>query len=59
MTQQMMRIKKAKDLMEDARIVEDGVTNAQNVGTTKRSRKDKKIVAKVQTSLQKQKKTTT
>ena len=47
MTQKMMHIKTAKDLMEDVRIAEDGVTNAQTAGTTKRSRKDRKIMEKV------------
>ena len=49
MTQKITLIKIAKDLMEDVHIVEDGVTNAQTAGTTKRSRKDKKIMTKVQT----------
>ena len=53
----MIQIKNVKDLMEDVRIVEDRVTSALTVGATKRSRKDKKITAKVQTSLQKQKQT--
>ena len=35
--------------MEDVCIVEDGVTNVQTDGTIKRSRKDRKIMEKVQT----------
>ena len=50
----MVQIKKGKDLMEDVRIVEDGVTNAQTAGATIRKRKDRKI-----TALQKQKETKT
>ena len=34
--------------MEDVRIVEDGVINALTAGTTKRSRKDRKITEKLQ-----------
>ena len=49
MTQKTMQVRKVEDLMEDARIVEDKVTNAQTAGTTKRSRKDRKIREKVQT----------
>ena len=48
MTQKMMQVKKAEDLMEDVRIVEDRVTNLQTAGATKRSRKDRKIMEKVQ-----------
>ena len=49
MIQKMILIKKAKHLTADVRIVEDGVTNAEIAETTKRSRKDRKIMAKVQT----------
>ena len=36
----MTQVQKAEDSMEDAHIVEDGVTNAQTAGTTKSSRKE-------------------
>ena len=49
MTQKMMQVEKAEDLMEDVRIVEDGVTNVQTAATIKRSRKYRKITEKVQT----------
>ena len=35
--------------MADVHIVEDRVTNTQTVGTTRSSRKDRKIAGKVQT----------
>ena len=49
----MTQIKRERDVMADVRTVEDGVTNTQTAGTTKSSRKDRKIAEKVQ----KQKKT--
>ena len=33
--------------MKDVRIVENGLTNAQTAGTTKRRRKDRKVTEKV------------
>ena len=47
-SQKMMHVEKEGDFMADVRIVEDGVRNTQTAGTTKRSRKDRKITEKVQ-----------
>ena len=45
----MMQEKKAEDLMRHVCIVEDGVANTQTAGTTKSSKKDRKITEKAQT----------
>ena len=47
--------KKGEKLTANVRTVEDGVTNAQTAGTTRKSKRDRKITAKMQMSLQKQK----
>ena len=57
MTQKTTQIKEQKDLTEDIRIVEDGVTNTQTAGTTRKFVRNRKITLKMQTSLQKQKQT--
>ena len=43
----MTQTKRVKKLMED------GVTNAQTAGTSRKKKKDRNITAKMQTSLQK------
>ena len=53
MTQKITQIKSQKYLMIDVRIVEDGVTNAQTAGATRKRKGDRKIPAKMPKSLQK------